>query len=83
MEEATKKAELLSNIAASDQKRALEQKKVSLKLEEEELNIKTEMAVCDAKTKVLEQFEQEEWGSQEHEQEDIQFEDKAGGAMVI
>ncbi|XP_064647035.1 uncharacterized protein LOC135499916 [Lineus longissimus] len=60
MQEATKKAELLAKVSSLEKKRTLERKRIDLQIEEEELIIKTEMAVCDAKTQVLEEFEQKE-----------------------
>ena len=57
IKEQQRKVELLARSATLKQKQDLEMKKMQLQQEEEELSLKTEMTISDAKCQVLEQFD--------------------------
>ena len=57
LKEEQKRAELLVKASALEQKRKLEQAKLELKLKEEQLEIEYQIAIANAKTKVVDDFE--------------------------
>lgn len=57
-QEEQKQAERSAKLAQMKKKRQLELAKVNLRLQEEELQITTEMAISDAKSKVIDRHEQ-------------------------
>ena len=57
LREEQRKAELLARAEAITEKKLLEEAKLKLKFQEEELEIKTELKVSDAKSRVIEELE--------------------------
>ncbi|XP_006819133.1 uncharacterized protein LOC102802549 [Saccoglossus kowalevskii] len=73
LKEEQRKAELLARVAALDQRKKLEieriqqeEAKIALKLREEKLALETEMAIAEAKTKVLDKFDDERSANSMH-----------------
>ncbi len=67
MNERARKAELLARAAALTEKQVIEAERLQLKQKEEQLNLRTEMKVSDAKARVFDELEQSELRDQELE----------------
>ena len=72
LKEDQRKAELLARTKTLQEKRALEEEKLKLRFKEEELDLKTELQVSDAKAKVIEDLERSILQDQEMKDELIQ-----------